>query len=265
MKSRLRMRGFTMIEILVAVSLLMAVSTAILRVMTLSFETKEIVTNVNDRYHEGSQVMLRILRELRMSVLFAKVPEEKREEEPAMITRFKGEDDEIYFASTAHMRLYSESRESDQAEFGYYLRQGDARNGYRGKTLYRRESKRLDNNPDKGGQVWPVLEGVKELKFEYWDDAKEIGDDAWQRDWDSDENDLLPKRVRVTLVLEQKNNKQDIRFQGQAAPRIRRPISIVDSYIKPKTSAGQARKAAKDENKARAKAGADMVDVPVVK
>lgn len=260
-----RTHGFTLIEVLVAVTLLMGVSAALVRVMMLSFETKEIVTTVNDRYHEGRQVMVRILRELRMSILFAEVPETKREEEPAQLTRFVGEEDEIYFASTAHLRIHSESRESDQSEFAYFLRNGDRKSGFNGKTLYRRESKRLDDKPDRGGTVWPVIEGVKEFKLEYWDDTKEIGDNAWQRSWDSEDNDLLPKRVRVTLVIEQKNGKTPIRFVGQAAPRIRRPISVVDAYVQPKTSQGQARKQAQDTNKELSKSGSNAsVEVPKV-
>ena len=39
-----------------------------------SFETKDKVSKLNDRYHEGRQVMSRIARELRMAFLRADVP-----------------------------------------------------------------------------------------------------------------------------------------------------------------------------------------------
>ena len=110
----------------------------------------------------------------------------------------------------------------------YFLKRGDRDNGYRGQTLYRRESHRIDDHPDKGGSVWPVLDGVKELKFEYWDDRKEVGEDAWTSDWDSDDNQMLPERVRITLVLERLEG-QPIRFVTQAAPRIRLPISPLEN------------------------------------
>ena len=225
-------RGFTLIEVMISLTLIMIVGAAIAQSMATSFETKNLVSQANDRYHEGRQVLTRMARELRMAFLRAEVPQQNREEEPAVLTRFKGADDELYFASTSHVRIYAGTRESDQAEIAYFLARGDRSNKYRGKTLFRRESRRLDNKPDKGGFIWTVVEGVKELKFEYWDDAKEVGGDAWQRDWDSHENELeplLPSRIRITLELEMPDRRPPVRFVTQAAPRLRRPINVIES------------------------------------
>ncbi|MBU0554294.1 prepilin-type N-terminal cleavage/methylation domain-containing protein [Myxococcota bacterium] len=232
--------GFTLIEVMVALVLLTTLGAALLRSLSLSMTTKDRVSRLNDRYHEGRQVSIRISRELRQAILFAEVPEAMREEDPAILTRFVGEEDEIYFATTAHLRLQAEAKESDQAEVAYFLKSGDNKE-FKGKTLYRRESRRLDDRPDKGGMIWPVVEGVKVFKLEYWDDSKEIGDDAWQGTWSSEENDLLPARVRMTLELESPLGGKPIRFVTQAAPRIRRPINIIDSYVQPKTVQGQVR------------------------
>tara|TARA_B100001093_G_scaffold489465_1_gene527656 strand:- start:73 stop:801 length:729 start_codon:yes stop_codon:yes gene_type:complete len=234
MRRRRHSAGFTLVEALIALTLLMVVGAAVTQSMATSFETKRIVSETNDRYHEGRQVLTRIARELRMAFIRAEVPQNKREEEPAVITRFKGADDELFFASTAHIRLYARTRESDQAEIAYFLEPGDSNSDYRGKTLYRRESSRLDDKPDKGGFVWPIIEGIKTFRIEYWDDAKEIGDDAWQRDWDSHENELeplLPSRVRITLELEMPDGRPPIRFVTQAQPRIRRPINVIESQV----------------------------------
>ena len=227
-RSQRRLRAFTLIEVMMALTLLVGVAAAVWKSMSLSFETKRQVSAINDRYHEGRQVMTRIARELRMAFLHRVLPDELREEEPSFMTRFLGSDDEPYFATTAHLRLHAGDRESDQCEVHYFLKRGDRDNGYRGQTLYRRESHRIDDHPDKGGSVWPVLDGVKELKFEYWDDRKEVGEDAWTSDWDSDDNQMLPERVRITLVLERLEG-QPIRFVTQAAPRIRLPISPLEN------------------------------------
>ena len=227
--------GFTLVEVMVALALLATVTTAMWSTMATSFETKDRVLAINDRYHEGRQMMTRISREIRMAFLRAEVPEQFREEEPAVITRFKGEDDELYFASTAHLRIKGNTRESDQCEIAYFLKRGDREDGYRGKTLYRRESTRLDDDPEKGGYIYPVLRGVKTFELAYWDDAKEIGSDAWQRDWNSHENELeplLPARVRITIELEDpEEGRPPIRFVTQAAPRIRRPINVIESQV----------------------------------
>jgi type II secretion system protein J len=228
-----RARGFTLIEVMVSLAILMVVSVAVWRTMTLTFDTRERVGAINDRYQEGRQVMSRLGREVRMAFLRQPVPQNMREQtEPNVVTHFKGEEDEVHFATTAHMRLHADAKESDQAEVAYFLKSGDNRK-YRGKTLYRRESKRLDDKPERGGTVWPVVEGVKEFKIEYWDDRKEIGERAWTRSWDSEDdpaNPVLPSRVRITLVLENlagERELQPLRFVTSAAPKIRRPISPV--------------------------------------
>jgi general secretion pathway protein J len=223
-----RSRGFTLVEVLVALAILLVVSVAVYRTLSLTFQTREKVTALNERYQEGRQVMNRLAREIRMSFLRQPVDRQLRETTDSnWVTKFKGEEDELYFATTAHLRLAANAKESDEAEVAYFLKSGDSRK-YRGKTLYRRESKRIDDKPDKGGTIWPVIEGVKELKIEYWDDRKEIGESSWSRSWDSDDdpkNPLLPARVRITLVLESDNDRRPIRFVTEAAPKIRAPIS----------------------------------------
>ncbi len=226
-RRRLAQRGFTLVEVMIALGLLLAVSAALWRSMSLTFDTKARVTTINERYHEGRLTLVRMARELRMALLIKPVPEIFREEDPAVITRFKGGDDEVHFATTAHIPLYANAQESDQCEIAYDLRPAPNKNEYRGKTLYRRESARIDDRPDRGGAVWPVVDGVKELKFEYWDDKGDFGGESWRNDWDSDDDELLPARIRITLVLESPDNGPDIRLVAQAAPRIRAATSPV--------------------------------------
>jgi general secretion pathway protein J len=222
-----RLKGFTLIEVMVALGIMVGVALTLWRSMSMSFEVKQKVGETIDRYHEGRQIMQRISRELRMAFLHAPLAQGLEGEDPTLHTQFKGEDDELFFASTSHLRLQAQARESDQAEIAYFLKQGDRSSDLKGRTLFRRESRRVDDKPDRGGAIWPVVEGVKEFTFEYWDDAKEVANDAWKRSWDSDgeEKDLLPARVRITLVLDQGEDRPEIRFVAQAAPKIRRPVS----------------------------------------
>ncbi|MFN3197912.1 MAG: type II secretion system protein GspJ [Bradymonadia bacterium] len=231
---RVAPKGFTLLEALVALAILGSIGALLYRSMSTSFRAKAWVSEVNDRYHEGRQVMNRITSELRMAFLTFEVPEQLREENPAVLTRFEGSEDQIHFASTSHLRLVANARESDQAEIGYFLKNNNRRDSkYRGKTLFRRESKRLDDKYDKGGSIWPVVDGVRVFKLEYWDETKAIGDDAWQSDWDtqSDDQDLLPSRIRITLELDSGDERPPIRFVAQAAPRLRRPIAAIDSFV----------------------------------
>jgi type II secretion system protein J len=230
MTDRANTRAFTLLEVLVSVALLAVMALSVTQSLSSSFRMVEQTEARNERFHEARQVMRRITRDLRMAFLRAQPPEEVREEDPAVLTRFLGEEDELYFVTSSHVRLRAEGRESDQAEVAYFLRRPKYDTPYRSPTLFRRESRRVDHRPDRGGVTWPVVDGVKTFKVEYWDDAKEIGDDAWQRSWDSDDKELLPARVRVTLELEQEGMRRVVRFVGQAAPKIRRPIQPIVEY-----------------------------------
>jgi general secretion pathway protein J len=224
------LRGFTLLEVLIAITIFATVSLSIFQSMSSSFDAKRNLTALNERYHEGRQVMRRMTRDLRMAFLRAQPPEELREEEPAVITRFLGEEDEIYFPTTAHVRMRAEGKESDQSEVSYFIKKPRYDTQYRGYTLFRRESRRVDDRPEKGGLTWPVVDGIKSFKLEYWDDRKEIGNDAWQSNWDSEDNDVLPRRVRITFELERLNSRKTILFVGQASPRIVTAIQPVSEY-----------------------------------
>jgi general secretion pathway protein J len=255
-------RGFTLVEVMIALTLMLGIATALWKTMSLTFETKSRMTSVNERFHEGRQAMARITRELRMAYLRSDVPEEHRIDDPTFKTEFKGESDEIHFASTAHLRIRAGARESDQAEMAYFLKSGRGQ-AYRGKTLFRRESKRVDARPERGGTIWPVVAGVKEFKLEYWDDSKEVGDDAWRRDWDSEEDDLLPARVRVTLVLEPPNGEgPDIRFVSQSAIKIRRPINVIEAHAGGDGRAGREIRRRREQREKAMEAARGAVGLP---
>ena len=98
-RSRPKQAGFTLLEVILAVGLLSVVSVSLFVTMSRSFRVKDNMSVLSERYHEGRQVMRRITREIRMAFLKAQPPEEVQEEGPAVITRFLGEEDEIYFAN----------------------------------------------------------------------------------------------------------------------------------------------------------------------
>ena len=49
-------RGFTLIEVMIALTIMVVMVTALYQAMATSFETKDIVSKMNDRFHEGRQV-----------------------------------------------------------------------------------------------------------------------------------------------------------------------------------------------------------------
>ena len=118
-------RGFTLIEVMIALVLLLIVSLSTQQALTTSFEIKDSVTSINERHHEARQTLSRMSREIRMAFIRAEVPEQFREEKPAVMTRFFGEEDELIFASTSHLKIRANRRESDQCEIAYFLNIGN--------------------------------------------------------------------------------------------------------------------------------------------
>ena len=128
-------RGFTLIEVMIALVLLLIVSLSTQQALTTSFEIKDSVTSINERHHEARQTLSRMSREIRMAFIRAEVPEQFREEKPAVMTRFFGEEDELIFASTSHLQRSERIDGSRiECEIAYFLK-NDSDSPYRGKTL----------------------------------------------------------------------------------------------------------------------------------
>lgn len=145
--------------------------------------------------------------------------------EETHVTLFKGEEDHpvshVTFATVNHSRMRSDVKECDQGEVEYYGERGEE--GY---ILYRRESFWVDQFPEKGGNVYPLLDDFVMVKFEYWDDD----DREWISNWDTDSvdtPDILPAKVKITIVLEDKRmTKGENKIETIVNIRYRRPYSF---------------------------------------
>ena len=74
MSKRRLQAGFTLVEVMITLTILVIIGASVSQTMVTSYETKRIVTEQNGRYHEGRQVLTRMAREMRMAFLRAEVP-----------------------------------------------------------------------------------------------------------------------------------------------------------------------------------------------
>lgn len=96
-----------------------------------------------------------------------------------------------------HVRMQADVKQCDQTEIEYYGEMIDDEN-----VLFRRESPWVDDFPERGGNVYPVFRGFKEIKFEYWRPVTK----EWSEEWNTESADYvnqLPKKVKVTIVVEE--------------------------------------------------------------
>lgn len=191
-------KGFTIIEIMISVALLAVIMTLIYQTTFQSIRGKKKVEERDKVFHAARVALEKMSQDISMAFLLkGKEHLGDRQGSPLMKTVFNGSADKLYFTSLSHLRLFEGARESEAAEIGYQLeRDPDNREGYH---LLRRESPTIDTNPEDGGKWVPLAEGVKKIKFEFYD-AKQHD---WRSSWNStsDSEDRLPRAVKVTLTF----------------------------------------------------------------
>ncbi len=176
--------GFTMMEIVVAVSLLamlgIIVSTATSSILGAIQDTK----TMQDYYHTARVALGRMEREIGMAYL-----SKHQGEFRVTKTLFQGKGNSLMFTYMGHRRMTHNARESDEGVVEYKVDR-DTDGTY---ALIRREKTIVDSSPQKGGQRMVLARNVKSVKFSYWDMDKE----SWQSDW----------KVEIDNVLEEQTKK----------------------------------------------------------
>jgi prepilin-type N-terminal cleavage/methylation domain-containing protein len=185
----MRTRGFTMIEMMVAIGLL-AMMTALIYVgMRINFRAREGAYRIQRVYHQADVSLNRMRRALSMAFLSKHVDEDKSRE-----TLFVGKTSSVLFDTMAHLRIEKAARESDQAVVEFFLG-NDKETGE--KALYMREKAVIDDNPDDGGKVVKLAERVRSLKFSYYDKQAEDWQGDWKAELDQGEEASADRKVQA--------------------------------------------------------------------
>lgn len=226
-----RARGFTLLELLVAISILALVSVLIYSAFAAMRRTRDGLERVQDRYREGRIAMQRLTRELSSAYLSLHIPAD-----PSLVvlaTAFIGKRgnpaDRVDFNAFAHTRRDRDVHESDQVELSYY---GLASVDGSTTDLVRRVSTRPDLEPSKGGKVEVLATDIDLFDLEYLDPQTGL----WTETWDSTSTVAqparLPLQVRITLVLnsgkkaDSGSGRGRIRLMNIVSLPIRQPLNF---------------------------------------
>jgi len=196
-----RRRGFTLLELLVAISILAMVSVLIYGAFAAMKRSRDGLTRIQDRYREGRLAMQRIDRELKSAYLSLHLPinQQLAVQTTAFIGTRGTPADRIDFNSFANVRRDRDAHESDQAEISYF---GSPNPDGSGRVdLVRRVSSYPDIEPGRGGRIEVLATDIDLFEVEYLD--AQTG--RWTETWDSTQAVAqparLPYQVRFTLVL----------------------------------------------------------------
>lgn len=220
-------KGFTIIEVLIAVVLLAIISLLLWQSMGGAIASKERSEKRDATYRGADVVLNRMTRQLSMGVLYTSLEflglsaASEQMTKSVFIGENAGDQDKLTFDTFSHIRYLKDTKESDLAEVTYFLeKSADEDAGPDEFDLKIREKSPLDNEPDKGGKVMTLLDGVKELNFRYYDQTK----NEFKDEWDTtkiDYGNRLPRAVEITLVLKDPIDEDNtVRFQTVVMPEM---------------------------------------------
>ena len=205
MATRAARKGMTLLEVLVAVSILMMMMVAVWMSFSGTMRGLQRVKEVEEQSQIIRAGMSRITSEMSMAYLsFNRPPEETRH-----FTLFEGRDefeqDNVTFSAFAHLRVRRDANESDQSVIQYFVAE-DPEDAAR-THLWRRESRRLTGDlPEDLERFFPayvLIEDVEVFELQYWDYKQQEWLDEWRTTVTDAQPDRLPQRVKIKLGVKE--------------------------------------------------------------
>lgn len=196
-----RTRGMTLVEAMVAITILAIVATVVFGGFTQTMRNKRRVEEQADRAHVIRVAMERMVSELSMAYVSVHV-----NVNPAlqmMNTCFiggrGGRAHRIDFTSFSHRRLYRDAHESDQNELSYFVTEHPERRDTL--VLARRQQNRIDADPQTGGTIQVLVEDVLDFDAEYLDVVSGQWVDSWDTRDITHQPNRLPAQVKLMLTV----------------------------------------------------------------
>lgn len=230
MKKLSAQNGFTLIEVIIAVTILSFISLFTARMIQQGVKAKGKIQTEIDRTSALNAALGLMNRDLQQAFNYRDVnielynaaqtarkekvpeaqratlnPEEYKLKEVKIYTHFLGEKDRLDFTSLNNFRALKNLQQSDQAEIGYYLEScsGRIKKETSSQCLWRRVSPFIDEEIKDGGKATVLLENVKSLQFRYMGPGHE---EEWIETWKSKDGEEImkekfPVAVEVTLII----------------------------------------------------------------
>lgn len=199
--------GFTLIEILVAVSLSAIVITLVYTSLFQIIQTKDRVEETSELAHEVRVLFSRIEKDITNAYPRGGVYLPSASDQTYFLGTIDGENSKLIFTTFARDTVF-EPNQSDQTEVTYFLLSNEDEDGLY--SLFRRDNPFQGN--ENGGFVFPISEKIVKFELFYTDENSfEIlkgGEVSKIREWNSSEIGSFPKAVEVNVTFRDKNNDE---------------------------------------------------------
>lgn len=194
-KGRGGIKGFTLIEVLLAMAVLALVLTMIYSSFSTASQSVERAEVVRDATDLARTLIARLSNDIanascsadtNVVVFYGKKDEIEIEGE-------KRRNDSIYLTTLTNWRK-PDSKETEMWEVGYYF---EERPDTKIRVLMRREKRELSKDPPplEGGVAFELTDRVEELKLRYLDGS------VWKDEWGGRTGCGQPKAVEISLLL----------------------------------------------------------------
>lgn len=220
--SRTNSRGLTLLEVVIAVSILSLLTLLIYGAFSNLTRSKSKAAELAERHRLGRQVMTRMSRELSEAYLSLHVAPTTN-----LITRvtaFMGSSKRVDFNAFAHRRIMRDAHESDQCEISYFV--ASSRSKPNQLDLVRREQSIIDEYPGKGGVVQVLVDNIESFSLRYLDPMTGLWTETWDSTQMSGNLNRLPLQVELSLVLRGGPASEAIRLKTKTQLMILQPLSF---------------------------------------
>jgi general secretion pathway protein J len=225
-------RGFTLIELVVAITVLAFVTMLLYGAFSGMKASRDGLARVQDRYREGRIAMARIARDLQSAYISQHVPIS-----PALVvekTAFVGKGGipghRVDFNAFSNVQRDRNAHVSDQIEVSYFASDNPDQPGTY--DLVRRTSEYPDNEPGKGGRVEVLATDIDLFELEYLDPTTSLWTETWDTTQATGQANRMPLQVRVRLVLKQgrrttsDRERGTLKFETTVSIPIQQPLSF---------------------------------------
>jgi len=200
-------RGFSIMEILVAATLLSIMGALMWTSFSSTLDSKDRIEAATDRIDELRIAMTRMSYDISHAFISGHFARDDRRTRTIFKEGSGGSGDKLTFSAFSHEPLMANANESDQEVVSFSV-DTDPDNGS-SQALLRTFKRRIDNDPelDENTVTEVLCTNVKDVTFDFWNDAT----GEWKEAWDTDGIDtpnVLPRRVKITLLANDENGKE---------------------------------------------------------
>jgi prepilin-type N-terminal cleavage/methylation domain-containing protein len=208
MRARRLQAGMTLIEVMIAISILVIMMTLAWKTIANTSESKKLFERYEERNHELRMALGRIVRDFEAAYLSLNEDTNAVNRRTMFIAKSSFKLPEVRFSTLGHRVLWADANESEQTVIQYLPHDDPNHSGV--VDWVRREQRRPSNQqPSEEPADYDVLiHDIAGAKLEFWN----WKNSEWQATWDTTQIDgqkgYLPSRVRITLTTKGPDDKE---------------------------------------------------------